>query len=86
MILKNTQQSSFDEIKRSIPAYYLDFSDYMAIQRFVADEMDSLAEQALKIIDNAFIFRCDEDTIDELERFLNIFDMRLACCICFGIA
>ena len=75
MILKNTQQSSFDEIKRSIPSFYNDFPDYMAIQRFVADEMDFFAEQALKIIDNAFILRCDDETIEELERFLGIYDI-----------
>ena len=75
MILKNTQQNSFDEIKRSIPSFYNDFPDYMAIQRFVADEMDFFAEQALKIIDNAFILRCDDETIEELERFLGIYDI-----------
>ena len=72
MILTSTKVDSLAEIKRAIPSYYLLFDDYMGLQRFVADEMDEFAAAALKIIENAFILKCDEKTLDLIGDFLKI--------------
>ena len=75
MILTSTKVNSFEEIKRAIPSYYLPFEDYMGLQRFVADEMDEFAAAVIKIIENSFILKCDEDTLDLIERFLKMSDL-----------
>lgn len=75
MILKNSDITSLEEILRAIPVYYFEFEDYMALQRFVADEMDLLNAAAMNIVNDAFIFKCSDETLREIERFLKIYDI-----------
>lgn len=75
MILTSTKVDSLAEIKRAIPSYYLLFDDYMGLQQFAADEMDEFAAAVLKIIENAFILKCDENTLNLIEHFLKISDL-----------